>query len=406
MARGKDNTLFEVFQQANGSGKDFLRELVREVLQQVMEAEIAEHLGAAPYERTDARRGYRNGYKPRTLNTRVGTLDLLVPQDREGIYHTQIFERYSRSEKALCLAIHEMIVNGVSTRKIARIARELGVQSLSRSTASKMAAIMDQQVRAWLTKPLDKEEYPYLVVDARYEKVREGGRVVSKGVLIPVGIDSDGYRDILGVYVADSESETSWGELFADLKRRGLDGVRLVVSDRHKGLVAAIFRYFDGASWQRCTVHYMRNLANKLKRKDQKSFLAMLKRVWEQRTLEEAKECVRKMTEELSHTRPDLVEWLEETIEDTLAIYALPPVHRRQLKSTNMLERVNQELKRRTRVIRIFPNAQSCMRTIATLCMEYSEEWTTGKRYLNMEEIVSERKNENHIITEAILQKI
>ena len=405
MARRKDNTFFEVFQQANGSGEDFLRELVREVLQQVMEAEIAERLGAASYERTDARRGYRNGYKPRMLNTRVGTLDLLVPQDREGLYRTQVFERYSRSEKALCFAIHEMIINGVSTRKVARIARELGVQSLSRSTASKMAASLDQQVRAWLTRSLDKE-YQYLVVDARYEKVREGGRIVSKGVLIPVGIDSEGYRDILGVYVADSESETSWGELFADLRERGLTGVRLVVSDQHQGLVNAIARCFDGVSWQRCAVHYMRNLANKLKRKDRKAFLTMLKKVWEQRTLEEAKECARKVTKELSRIRPDLAEWLEETIEDTLAIYALPPAHHRRLKSTNMLERVNQELKRRTRVIRIFPNAQSCLRIVATLCMEYSEEWATGKRYLNMEETVSEEQTENQTITETILQKI
>jgi len=404
MAEREDNSLFDVFQEANCSGEDIYKELIREAVQQVMKAEIAHALGAAPFERTGGRRGYRNGYKPRTLKTRFGTLELEVPQDRDGLYRTEVFERYSRSEKALCMAIHQMIVQGVSTRKVAKIARELGVHSLSRSTASKIAAILDEQVNTWLTRPLDRE-FPYLVVDARYEKVREGGRVVSKGVLVAVGIDSEGYRDILGVYVADSESETSWGQLFDDLKRRGLTGVKLVVSDQHKGLVSAISRYFHGASWQRCAVHYMRNLANKLKRKDRKGFLALLKRIWEQRTLEEARECVRKLVEELSRSRPELADWLEETVEDTLAIYALPPAHRRRLKSTNMLERVNQELKRRTRVIRIFPNAQSCLRSIGTLCMEYSEEWTTGRRYLRMEN-TEETQSQKNITTETILQKI
>jgi len=249
-----------------------------------MEAEIDFQLGAGHYERTGSRRGYRNGYKPRTLNTRVGTLQLEVPQDRDGIYCTEVFERYRRSEKALWLTVHEMIVSGVSTRKVAKIAKELGVDSLSRSTASRMASSLDEQLGKWLTRPLNKT-YPYLVVDARYERVREAGRVVSKGVLIVVGIDEEGYREILGVYVGDSESETSWGEMFADLKMRGLLGVELIVSDQHSGLMNAIRRHFDGAVWQRCSVHYIRNFTNKLNPKHKSKFLPMIKKIWESKKL-------------------------------------------------------------------------------------------------------------------------
>ncbi len=207
MAKRQDKEFFEIFQEANIEQRDFFRELIREVLRQVMEAEIESQLGAGHYERTDSRRGYRNGYKPRTLNTRVGTLELEVPQDRDGLYRTEVFERYHRSEKALWLTVHEMIISGVSTRKVDKIAKELGVYSLSRSTASRMASSLDEEVGKWLTRPLNKA-YPYVVVDARYEKVREAGRIVSKRVLIAVGIDDEGYREILGVYVADSESES------------------------------------------------------------------------------------------------------------------------------------------------------------------------------------------------------
>jgi putative transposase len=239
----------------------FLREVVERVLQELSEAEMTEHIGAAPYERAENRKGHRNGHKPRTLRTRVGTLNLLVPQDREGTFSTRLFSRYQRNEKALVLALMEMYLEGVSTRKVKDITEELCGTSFSKSTVSHLATNLDAELRAWRGRPLEATKaYPYLFVDARYEKVRMGGRVVSQGVLIVSGVREDGFREILGVEVADTESEATYQGLFRSLKARGLSGVELVVSDDHEGLKAAVFRHFQGASWQRCQVHYARNL--------------------------------------------------------------------------------------------------------------------------------------------------
>jgi putative transposase len=227
----------------------FLREVVERVLQELLEAEMTEHIGAAPYERAENRKGHRNGHKPRTLRTRVGTLNLLVPQDREGTFSTRLFSRYQRNEKALVLALMEMYLEGVSTRKVKDITEELCGTSFSKSTASHLATNLDAELRAWRGRPLEAKAYPYLFVDARYEKVRMGGRVVSQGVLIVSGVREDGFREILGVEVADTESEATYQGLFRSLKARGLSGVELVVSDDHEGLKAAVFRHFRGASW-------------------------------------------------------------------------------------------------------------------------------------------------------------
>jgi putative transposase len=235
----------------------FLREIVERVLQQLLEAEMTEHIGAAPYERTAERKGQRNGHKPRALRTRVGTLNLLVPQDREGTFSTGLFARYQRNEKALCLALMEMYVEGVSTRKVKDVTERLCGTSFSKSLVSSLATRLDAELEAWRSRPLEAEAYPYLFVDARYEKVRVGYRVVSQGVLIASAVRApDGLREILGVEVADTESEATYQDLFRSLKERGLKGVELVVSDDHEGLKAAVFRHFQGASWQRCQVHY------------------------------------------------------------------------------------------------------------------------------------------------------
>jgi putative transposase len=239
---------------------DFLREIVERVLQEVLEAEMTEHVGAAPHERTDTRKGHRNGHKPRTLRTRVGTLNLLVPQDREGTFSTRLFSRYQRNEKALVLALMEMYVEGVSTRKVKDVTEELCGTTFSKSLISSLAVRLDAELEAWRSRPLEAKAYPYLFVDARYEKVRVDGRVVSQGVLVVSGVRDDGYREILAVEVADTESEATYQEMFRSLKSRGLSSVELVVSDDHKGLEAAITRHFQGASWQRCQVHYVRNL--------------------------------------------------------------------------------------------------------------------------------------------------
>jgi len=231
---------------------DFLKEIVERVLQEVLEAEMTEHIVAAPHERTDARKGHRNGHKPRTLRTRVGTLSLLVPQEREGSFSTKLFARYQRNEKALVLALMEMYLQGVSTRKVKGITEELCGTSFSKSLLSSLAGRLDSELSAWRDRQLEAEAYPYLFVDARYEKVRVDGRVVSQGVLLVSAVRDDGMREILAVEVADTESEAAYQELFRSLKRRGLSGVELVVSDDHEGLKAAVFRHFQGASWQRC----------------------------------------------------------------------------------------------------------------------------------------------------------
>jgi putative transposase len=230
----------------------FLKEIVERVLQGLLEAEMTEHIGAAPYERTQDRKGQRNGYKPRTLRTRVGTLNLAVPQDREGAFSTRLFARYQRNEKALCLALMQMYVEGVSTRKVKEVTEELCGTSFSKSLVSQLASSLDSELEAWRNRRLEAEAYPYLYVDARYEKVRVDGRVVNQGVLLVSAVRDDGMREILGVEVADTESEATYHELFRSLKRRGLSGVELVVSDDHEGLKSALARHFQGASWQRC----------------------------------------------------------------------------------------------------------------------------------------------------------
>src|ERR671910_453151 len=238
----------------------FLKEIVERVLQELLEAEMTEHVGAAPYERTTERKGHRNGHKPRTLRTRVGTLNLLVPQDREGTFSTRLFSRYQRNEKALVLALMEMYVEGVSTRKVKDVTEELCGTSFSKSLVSSLATRLDAELEAWRSRPLEAEGYPYLFVDARYEKVRVAHKVISQGVLVVSAVRDDGFREIVGLEVADTESEATYQELFRSLKRRGLSGVELVVSDDHEGLKAAIARHFQGASHQRCQVHYSRNL--------------------------------------------------------------------------------------------------------------------------------------------------
>jgi len=237
--------------QGGFGGEDFLRELVQRTVQQVLEAEMTSFLGAGSYERNGERRGWRNGYKPRTLKTRVGELELMVPKDRDGEFQTELFERYQRSEKALVLAMLEMYVEGVSTRKVSAITEALCGLEVSKSQVSALTQKLDAEIVQWRTRPLT-QSYPYLVVDARYEKVRQGGAVVSQGVLVVCGIDHRGYREVLGCWVAESESEASWGTVFVELKQRGLEGVRYVVSDDHAGMVKAIGRHFQGAVWQRC----------------------------------------------------------------------------------------------------------------------------------------------------------
>jgi len=357
--------------------------VLEQLVQGMLEEEMTAFLGAEPYQRAEGRQGYRNGHKPRQLVTRVGTLKLLVPQDREGRFQTDLFQRYQRNEKALVLALAEMYVQGVSTRRVKQITEALCGVEVSKSQVSVLARGLDEEIALWRSRPLEKA-YPYLVVDARYEKVRRGPRVTSAGVLLVVGIDEQGYREVLGTWVADSESEATWSEVFAELRERGLAGVRYVVSDDHQGLRAAIDRYFQGALWQRCQVHLVRNVLARVAQGERARVVELLRAITQSPTVEEARQRLSEAVEALQVRYPRVAALLEEQGEQMLTVYQVPSAHRKQLCSTNMLERYQQELRRRTRVVRIFPSAGSCLRLVTALAIETSEEWLV-RRYLRME---------------------
>jgi len=363
---------------------EFLRSIVERVIQEVLDAEMTAHLHTGSYERSAARTGYRNGYKPRELYTRVGTLTLQVPQDRDGTFSTQLFVRYQRSEKALVLALMEMYVEGVSTRKVREITEVLCGTSFSKSLVSELAGQLDTELDAWRHRPLTETTYPYLSVHPRYEHVRQGGRIVSQGVLIVAGVRQDGHREILAVAVADTESEATYHRLFAELKTRGLRGVRLVTSDNHKGLTAAIDRHFQGASWQRCQVHFARDLVKLVGAGRRGEIAADVREIFAATTREQAMAISEAVAARRERSHPAVARLIEEGVEDCLACLAYPLAHRTRIRTTNGLERLNEEIKRRTWVVRIFPNAEACLRLVIALCLEQSEEWVSGRRYLEM----------------------
>jgi putative transposase len=378
--KGKWINLQEIFSE----DKDSLRELLREVLQEVLEQEMTETLGAAKGERHPERIGYRSGYYPRTLITRVGKLELRVPQDRQGHFSTQLFERYQRSEKALVSALAEMYVQGVSTRKVKAITEELCGHSFSASAISAVNKSLDESLERFARRPLE-ESYPYLIVDARYEKVREDGVIRSQAVQIAIGINEEGRRQVLSVELANRESETSWKDFLLELKRRGLFGVEFVVSDDHPGLKRAIAEVIPEAVWQRCYVHFLRNALDHLPRKAVDDCLQELRWLYDRRDLAEAQKDLTQWLERWGRKYPKLCEWVEESIAETLNFYRLPLPHHKHMKSTNMLERFNEEIRRRTRVVRIFPNGASCLRLVRALAVETHESWLEASRYLNMD---------------------
>ncbi len=384
----------------------FLKEIVERVIQELLEAEMTEHIGAAPYERSEKRTGQRNGYKPRTLRTRVGTLNLLVPQDREGTFSTRLFARYQRNEKALCLALMEMYVEGVSTRKVTEVTEALCGTSFSKSLISQLAGRLDAELEGWRSRPLGAKAYPYVFVDARYEKARVDHRVISQGVLIVSAVRDDGYREILGVEVADTESEATYQQLFRSLKSRGLKGVELVVSDDHEGIKAAVCRHFQGASHQRCQVHYTRNLLGMVGHAKRKELASDLRAIFAAPERDQAMGIASSVAEKWREKGSEKVAChLEEHVEECLSCLAFPESHRRRIRTTNGLERLNQEIKRRTRVVRIFPNRASCLRLVSALAIEQSEEWLTGRRYLDMQELEEYRREEEREGEEVVLME-
>jgi putative transposase len=373
------------------AGGDVVRELFRDVLQEVLEAEMTETLQAKPGERTSERLGLRSGSYSRTLITRVGKLELRVPQDRQGRFSTQLFERYQRSEKALVSALAEMYVQGVSTRKVKAITEELCGHSFSASSISDINKTLDEQLAQFASRRLD-EEYPYLILDARYERIRENGTIHKRAVLVAIGINWDGRRCVLGVDLANRESISSWKEFLLGLRTRGLTGVELVVTDDHAGLRAAIAEVLPEAAWQRCYVHFLRNCLDHLPRKGDDDCLRELRWIYERRNLGEARNDLAAWITKWESRYAKLVAWVEENIEETLTFYRLPPQHHKHLKSTNMLERLNEELKRRTHVVRIFPNGASCLRLVRALAVETHENWIEATRYLNMDLLREHKK--------------
>lgn len=363
-----------------------LKEMVQTLVGQALEAEISRHLGAASYERSDARLGHRNGHKPRTMKTRLGELEFQVPQAREGGFRPSLFERYQRSEKALLMTLQEMFVKGVSTREVNDVLEAMGGFAVSPGLVSRAAAELDEHVRRWRERPLEAHEYPYLILDARYEKVRRGGRIESTAVLVICGIDEQGRRDVLGYWLDDSESEAAWGAAFADLKARGLRGVELVVSDAHRGLRKALAKHFQGSGWQRCQVHLMRELLNRAAWQDRAELARDLKAIYASEEKEQCLAAAEAAAAKWERRLPKMARALREGVEDTLAVLALPAEHRRRLRTTNMLERQMREFRKRTRKVSIFPNEGSGVRLFGALCLELSEHWQSEeKRYLNME---------------------
>jgi putative transposase len=384
-------TMAQVKELVQGDG-DFLKPMVKSMLQEVLEAEMSETLGAAKGERSEGRLGHRSGYYTRSLITRVGKIELRVPQDRQGRFSTEIFERYQRSEKALVSALSEMYVQGVSTRKVKAITEELCGHEFSASSISAINKRMDVELERFAKRKLT-EPFPYLILDARYEKVREGGVITSQAVMISIGVDWDGRRQVLAVEMANRESHSSWRDFLLGLRERGLHGVEFIVSDDHAGLKAAIREVHSGSAWQRCYVHFLRNALDYIPRKADDDCLQELRWLYDRRDITEARRDLAAWLAKWSCKYKRLTDWVEENIEETFSFYKLPLAHHKHMKSSNMLERFNEEIKRRTHVVRIFPNTESCLRLVRALAVETHEGWLEANRYLNME-LLREHKKE------------
>ncbi len=365
------------------SSEDPLRAMMQELVQSAIEQEFEHHIGAGPWQRSPERRGWRNGNKRRRLKTRVGTLELRIPQDREGRFQPTLFARYQRSEQALVLALIEMYLQGVSTRKVTHVVEELCGFGVSASQVSALVKRLDGELAAWRERSLSDWAYPFLVVDAHYEKVRLDGRVRSAAVLWVMGVREDGYREHLGVWVRATESAASWSAVFEELLRRGLRGVSYVVSDEHLGLREALERWLPETAHQRCQVHYLRNLLGQAPSIERfQEAREALQDAWDAASREVAQTKIRAFLAEFESKSPRMAAWIEETVEETLAAFELATgEERRRLRTTNGLEREHVEMRRRTRVVRIFPNEASLLRLAAALAIQHNEIWLE-RRYL------------------------
>lgn len=380
----ESNPLDAMIQALDEHGFDGLARALEILFNEAMKIERSAALGAQPYERSEQRRGYANGFKPKTLATRVGRLELEIPQTRGVEFYPQSLERGVRSERALKLAVAEMYVQGVSTRKVTEITSELCGLEVSSSQVSRAAQLLDEELDSWRSRSLGK--LPYLLLDARYEKVRHGGSIVDCAVLVATGVLPDGKRTVLGVSVSLSEAEVHWREFLASLVERGLHGVELITSDAHEGLKAARQAVFPGVPWQRCQFHLQQNAAAYVPKVEMRIAVAAdLRGVFNAPDQAEAERLLKLMLDKYRPIAPRLAEWLEENVPEGLTVFTRPAAHRRRLRTTNLIERLNKEIHRRTRVATLFPNEASLLRLVSAVLVEVDQEWQTGIRYLNPE---------------------
>jgi len=378
----QDSSIIDAVELLKDNGFDALAEAVTVLMNTAMVAERSEYLGARPYERTEERRGYANGFKAKTVKTRLGELPLRVPQTRDSEFYPQSLEKGLRSERALLLSIAEMYVQGVSTRRVKRIVEELCGMDVSSTQVSRAAVELDDLLSAWRERELG--QYRYLILDAQYEKVRQGGQVLDAAVLIACGVDADGRRDVLGCSVSLSEAEVHWRAFLSELKDRGLYGMELIVSDAHEGLQAARRAVFPSVPWQRCQFHLQQNAGQYVPTVGQRGPVAAdIRAIFNAPDRDEAERLLERFVERYRKAAPKLASWAEEALPECFTVFSLPPSHRRRLRTTNLVERLNEEIRRRTRVARLFPNEASCLRLVSAVLMEIAEDWQTAeKRYV------------------------
>jgi len=374
----------EIMEQISEQGFDYLPELIRVMINTAMQLERQKYLRAGHYERNRERLGHANGYKDKTVKTRVGDITFAVPQVREGGYYPEALQKGLRSERALTVTLAEMYVQGVSTRKVAAIVEQMCGSEVSSTQVSKAAAMLDEKLEKW--RNCEIGEIVYLYLDARYEKVRQDGQVRDAAVLIASGVTPDGYRKVLGVSVSLSEQEIHWRNFLESLVKRGLRGVKLIISDDHAGLGAARKAVFGGLPWQRCQFHLQQNAQAYVPRKDmQKEVAEDIRTIFNAPDRATAENYLVRAVQKYLKTASKLAEWMERNIPEGLTVFSFPAAHRRLIRTTNSLERLNREIRRRTRVVSIFPNEAACLRLVSAILMEVSDEWEGGKVYLSFE---------------------
>lgn len=374
----------EYLEQLTEQGLEGLPELIRVVVNEAMRIERENYLQARPYERNEYRQGHANGYKPKTVKTRVGEVTFEVPQVREGGFYPNALEKGIRSERALLMTLAEMYVQGVSTRKVASITEQLCGTQVSASQVSRATQTLDEELEAWRKRPLG--EIVYLYLDARYEKVRQAGNVRDAAILMASGVKKDGKRAILGISVSLSEAEAHWRSFLEGLVKRGLEGVRLIISDDHAGMQAARKATFTGVTWQRCQFHLQQNVQSYVPKVGMRIEVAEdVRTIFDAQDRFSAESYLKNTVKKYAQIAPKLADWMEINLPDGFSVFAFPRSHQKRLRTSNSLERLSQEIKRRTRVVRVFPNEDACLRLVSAVLMEFSEEWEYGKIYLNVE---------------------